>query len=269
MILLSGILYYFLMGVLNLVGLGISKKFLTEVAIRTLKESDIIYFDNYTSKSCNININTLREIVGNKRNIIEADRTLLENNSRLIMEYLDKNYKVSIAVIGDALIATTHVSLIVEAKQRGHKVNIIPGISVHCYIISKSLLSSYKFGRSVTVTFPYDNFIDPAIYNVIRENKKLGLHTILYLDLKEGRAMTANEAIQILLKLEEKFKMNVISKSDIIIVGARLGCDDEKIIATTIEEALKADFGSTPHIIILPGNLHYMEADAIKWMLMK
>ncbi|MEM3226285.1 MAG: diphthine synthase, partial [Saccharolobus sp.] len=105
-------------------------------------------------------------------------------------------------------------------------------------------------------------------YTVIKDNKQRGLHTILYLDLKENKSMTANEALYLLLELEEKYKENVISNSDIVIVGARLGCDNEKIIALKIGDALKFDFGEVPHIIIIPGNLHYMEADAIKWMLM-
>ncbi|ADX82567.1 diphthine synthase [Saccharolobus islandicus] len=256
------------MSILSLVGLGISKKFITENAIDTLNNSDIIIFDKYTSRSCDINVDVLRRLVKGGKTLIEADRSLLENNSKIIMDYLDKNYNVSIASIGDVLIATTHVSLLIEAKQRGHNVKVIPGISVHCYLISKSLLSSYKFGKSVTVTFPYNDFIDPTPYNVIKDNKERGLHTILYLDLKSERAMTANEALQILLRLEDKHRKNVLSKSDIVIVGARLGCDDEKIVALTVEEATLYDFGNTPHIIIIPGNLHYMEADAIKWMLM-
>ncbi|WP_338601709.1 diphthine synthase [Sulfolobus tengchongensis] len=256
------------MSTLSLVGLGISRKFITQDAIDTLNSSDIIIFDKYTSRSCDININTLRELVKGEKTFIEADRNLLENNSKIIFDYLDRNYNLSIASIGDPLIATTHISILIEVKRRGHQIKIVPGVSVHCYIISKSLLSSYKFGKSVTVTFPYDNFVDPAPYTVIKENKERGLHTIVYLDLKEDKAMTANDAIQILLQLEEKYKKNVISKSDIVIVGARLGCDDEKVIALTIEEALRFNFGSTPHIIIIPGNLHYMEADAIKWLLM-
>ncbi|AAK41227.1 diphthine synthase [Saccharolobus solfataricus] len=255
------------MSILSLVGLGISKKFITDSAIETLSNSDIIIFDRYTSRSCDINVDVLRRLVKGEREFIEADRSLLENNSKAIIDYLDKGYNVSIASIGDALIATTHVSLLIEAKHRGHEVKVIPGISVHCYLISKSLLSSYKFGKSVTVTFPYNDFIDPTPYNVIKDNKERGLHTILYLDLKNEKAMTANEALQILLRLEERHKKSVLSKSDIIIVGARLGCDDERIIALKVEEATSFDFGNTPHIIIIPGNLHYMEADAIKWIL--
>ncbi|AOL17601.1 diphthine synthase [Sulfolobus sp. A20] len=255
------------MGVLNLVGLGLAKKFITKSAVDALLNSDFIFFDRYTSKSCDINTDSLKEIL-NGKDVIEANRDLLENNSKIMLNYLDNNYKVSIATIGDALIATTHVSLALDARKRGHIVNVIPAVSVHCYIVSKSFLSSYKFGKSVTVTFPYDNFIDYGPYHVIRDNKERGLHTIIYLDLKDGKAMTANDALNILLSMEDKHRMNVISKSNIVIVGARLGCENEKVIAMTVEEALNYDFGDTPHIIIIPGTLHYMEADAIKWMLM-
>ncbi|MEM1600028.1 MAG: diphthine synthase, partial [Sulfolobaceae archaeon] len=49
------------MSTLNLVGLGISKKFITRSAIDALSNSDIIFFDKYTSRSCDINFDLLKE----------------------------------------------------------------------------------------------------------------------------------------------------------------------------------------------------------------
>ncbi|MEM0263995.1 MAG: diphthine synthase, partial [Saccharolobus sp.] len=79
------------MSTLNLVGLGISKKFITRSAIDALANSDIIFFDKYTSRSCDISFNLLKEMFKDKT-VIDADRNLLENNSSIIIDYLDKNY---------------------------------------------------------------------------------------------------------------------------------------------------------------------------------
>ncbi|MEM4139062.1 MAG: SAM-dependent methyltransferase, partial [Sulfolobaceae archaeon] len=127
-------------GQLSLVGLGLSMKFITQTALKTLRESDIIYFDTYTSISCDINRDEIEKISG--KPVIPASREMLESKIEEIINKLREGKRISIATIGDPLIATTHVSLITTIKNLGFPVNIIPGISVFCYIISKSILSS-------------------------------------------------------------------------------------------------------------------------------
>jgi len=250
-------------GELNIVGLGLSTKFLTPIALSILRNSDIIYFDSYTSISCDIDAVKLEEI--SSKPVISASRELLELKVGEIINQLREGKKVSIATIGDPMIATTHVSLVTNIKSMGFSVNVIPGISVLCYIISKSMLSSYKFGRSVTVTFPHENYIDPGAYFTIKENKDRNLHTILFLDLKESKAMKPNEAVKILLNLEERYGYGVISKDTTVIIGERLGCDDEEVYVSTVERVLNLQFNKVPYIIIIPApNLHYMEVEALK-----
>ncbi|EWG07072.1 MAG: diphthine synthase [Candidatus Aramenus sulfurataquae] len=253
------------MSYLYLVGLGLSKRFLTKKAMDYLKDSDLIYFDTYTSFSCDLSAESLEELIGKR--VIPATRALLETGFKEIMSHLESGKNVAIASVGDPVIATTHVSLAVEAKNRGHEVVVVPGVSVHCYIISKSMLSSYKFGRSVTVVYPYNDVIDYAPYYVVKENREHGLHTIVYLDVKDGKFMDAREALTYLMKMEEKRKENVISREDVVVVGQRLGCDDEKVIAKTVKDVLEGnlDLSPPPHIIIIPArNLHYMEVEALK-----
>ncbi len=248
---------------LYFIGLGLAKKFLTQASIDAMKKVDILYLDSYTSLSCDINKEYLEKLLG--RQIVLADRNALENNSRNIMKLLGEGKSVGIATIGDPMIATTHVSLATEAKSKGYKIFIIPGISVHCYIISKSMLSSYKFGRSVTVVYPYNGIIDTTPYEVIRDNSSMGLHTILYLDLKEGKPMSAKDAVSLLLQMEEIKKEGIITPDMQIIVGQRLGCEDEEVKALTISEAVEYKYKDPPHIIIVPSkNLHYMEVEALK-----
>jgi diphthine synthase len=253
------------MGSLNLVGLGLSLGYITPIALKVLRNSDKVYLDVYTSMSCDINKESLSQLLG--KEVIEAKRDLIERNFNIILKELKENTVVSIAVIGDPLISTTHFSLLDEAKKMGHEVNIYPGVSVKCYVISKSLLSSYKFGKSTTVTFPYDNIIDPGAYFIIKENKERNSHTILFLDLKEGNAMRPNEALQILLNLEQKYRLNVIKEDDIVIIGEKLGCKDERVCALKVSDILNLSFQNPPYVIIIPSpNLHYMEVEAIKWL---
>lgn len=248
---------------LYFIGLGLAKKFLTQASIEAMRKVDVLYLDAYTSLSCDINKEYLEKLL--ERQIILANRSTLENNSKNIIKLLKEGKSVGIATIGDPMIATTHVSLATEAKNKGYNVIIIPGISVHCYIISKSMLSSYKFGRSVTVVYPYDKILDTTPYEVIKDNSSRGLHTILYLDLKEGKPMSAKDAISLLLQMEEIKKEGIITPNTQIIIGQRLGCEDEEVKALTISEALEYKYKDPPHIIIVPSkNLHYMEVEALK-----
>ncbi|AWR95014.1 diphthine synthase [Acidianus brierleyi] len=251
------------MSYLYLIGLGLSKKFFTNKALEALKQSDIIFLDYYTSFSCDLTKEFLEKITG--KEITLASRNMLENNSNEIMNLLDSGKNVAIASIGDPIIATTHVSIAVEANRKGHIVQVIPGISVHCYIISKSMLSSYKFGKSVTLVYPYDNIMDFTPYEVIKSNRALNLHTIVYLDIKDGKFMNAIEGLKYLIEMENVKKENVISMDDIAIIGQRLGCDDEKISAVKLSDLENAKLRDPPHIIIIPSkNLHYMEVEAIQ-----
>ncbi|QKQ99375.1 diphthine synthase [Metallosphaera tengchongensis] len=245
------------------VGLGPSKMFLTKASIEAMRNADLIMLDKYTSITCDLTAEALTEITG--RPVILADRNLLENRQREIIKHLDEGRNVAVVTVGDPMIATTHVSLAIEARKKGHDLKVIPGISVHCYVISKSMLSSYKFGRSVTVTFPVLGKLDPTPYRVIKANREQGLHTILYLDLKEDAVMTAEVALNYLLQLEKEIGEGVLTHEDWIVVGERLGCPDERVRAMKIKAAKMEKFGEPPHIIIVPSrNLYEMEVEALK-----
>ena len=253
------------MSILKLIGLGLSKKLITEKAIEEIKSCDIVLFETYTSISCDITEEFLRNF---NNNIRVVDRNFIENNTKEILKILDEKKSVCILTIGDPMIATTHVSLVVEAKNKGHSTLIIPGISVHCYMISKSMLSSYKFGKSVTIVYPSGNKIDTTPYNVIYENFSRGLHTMIYLDLKENKAMSAKEAIKLLSEMEKIENKGLIRDDRILIIGQRLGCEDEEVIALTINQALNYKFKDPPHIIVFPTDkLHFMEVDAIRCLM--
>ena len=253
------------MSMLKLIGLGLSRKLITEKAIEEIKSCDVVLFEAYTSMSCDINEEFLRSL---NNNIRVVDRNFIENNMKEIFNMLGEKESVCIVTIGDPMIATTHVSLVVEAKNKGYSTFILPGISVHCYIISKSMLSSYKFGKSVTIVYPSDNKIDTTPYNVIYENFNRGLHTILYLDLKENKAMTANEAVKLLLEMEKIENKGLIRNDRILIVGQRLGCEDEEVIALRVDQALNYKFRDPPHIIVFPTDkLHFMEVEALKCLM--
>ncbi|GBE56214.1 diphthine synthase [archaeon BMS3Bbin16] len=95
------------------------------------------------------------------------------------------------------------------------------------------------------------------------ENKKRGLHTLLFLDIKD-RLMTVNEALKILLDIERDKGLNVATNDSIAIGLGCVGSETPVLIAGRIKDLIGRDFGPVPHVLIMPGELHFMEEEYLK-----
>jgi len=125
-------------------------------------------------------------------------------------------------------------------------------------------LHNYKFGKSVTIPFPDETFSETP-YDVIAQNRKLGLHTLCLLDIKaeEKRYLSIREGLDLLLKIEEKKKKGIVTMDSLVVGIARAGSNSPTVKADFIEKLLTYDFGEPPYSIIFPGKLHFMEAEAL------
>jgi diphthine synthase len=190
-------------------------------------------------------------------------RNNLEEESGAIILSAAEEGKTVFLVPGDPLIATTHVTLRIAAKKRGIETRVIHGASIISAVIGLSGLQNYKFGKTVTIPFP-ENFSDTP-YNVIKQNKLLGQHTLCLLDLKVDRKrfLTINEALALLSKTEQRRKEKIITPNAIVLGVARAGSKNPTVKAGCIKELLKLDFGGPPQSLIFPGELHFMEAEAL------
>jgi diphthine synthase len=75
--------------------------------------------------------------------------------------------------------------------------------------------------------------------------------------------MTANQGLETLFKLENRRHQNIIV-SDTMAVGiARAGSENPVVKADFAPQLIRFDFGQPPHSLILPGRLHFMEAEAL------
>jgi diphthamide biosynthesis methyltransferase len=76
--------------------------------------------------------------------------------------------------------------------------------------------------------------------------------------------MTANEGLEVLIRMEKKCKQHLFSKDSIACVVARAGAPDVVVAANTIEVLQTMDFGPPLHTVVIPGNLHFMEREALE-----
>ena len=250
------------MNELVFVGLGLNdEKGISVKGLEETKTADYVFMELYTSLMPDFSLQRFETLCGKKVQVVSR-RELEEENGAIILEAAKKG-KAVFLVPGDPFIATTHVTLRIDAEKHGIKTRIIHGASIISAIISLSGLHNYKFGKTVTVPFP-ENFSETP-YNVIAQNKKLGLHTLCLLDLKanEKQFLSINQAITMLLEVEQKKKKGVITPETAAVGIARAGSDNPTLKADFVKNLVNFDFGEPPYSLIFPGDLHFMEIESL------
>jgi len=254
---------------LSLIGLGIFNE--EDVSIKGLnraKNADIVYLELYTSK-WHGDIKKLEKIINKKIEILK--RSDLEEKSENVLEKAKKD-NIVLLIPGDPLIATTHISLLLEAKKKGIKTEVIHNASIYSSV-GECGLHVYKFGATATIPFleKTGNKIPISSYETIKENVRKGLHTLLLLDVvsEKNKYMTPNEGIEILLKAEQEKKYGIFTKNTDIIVFARAGSENPLIVYGKVKDLLKKDFGNPPYVIIIPGKLHFTEKEYLEFYRLK
>ena len=126
-------------------------------------------------------------------------------------------------------------------------------------------LQIYKFGKTTSVPYPDKNFRQETSYEVINQNRMLGLHTILLLDIRQDlkKYMTVAEAIGVLLEIESRKQQAVFTENTFCVGCARIGSSDFIIKAGTASQLKAFDFGRQPHCLIVTGELHFVEEEAL------
>jgi diphthine synthase len=244
------------------VGLGLNdEKGISIKGLEQTQSADSVFIELYTSLMPNFSLQRFEASCGKKAQIV-LRRELEEENGAVILEAAKKG-KAVFLVPGDPFIATTHVTLRIDAEKQGIRTHIVHGASIVSAIVSLSGLHIYKFGKTVTVPFP-ENFSETP-YKVITQNKTLGLHTLCLLDLKaaENQFLGINQALKMLLEVEEKNNKGVFTPTTIALGIARAGSDNPTLKADFIEELMNFDFGEPPYSLIFPGALHFMEIEAL------
>jgi diphthine synthase len=244
------------------VGLGLNDECgITVKGLEETRSADAVFMETYTSRMPDFSIQRFEVMCGKKVRMLER-RDLEEESGKRILQ-VAKTGKAVFLVPGDPFIATTHITLRIDAEKQGIETRVVHGISIMSAIVSLSGLHNYKFGKTVTVPFP-DNFSETP-YNVIEQNKKLGLHTLCLLDLRsaENRYLSINDGLKLLMEVEAKKKLGVITSNTPALGLARAGGDKPVLKADFINKLVNFDFGEPPFSLIIPGDLHFMEIEAL------
>ena len=242
---------------LTFIGLGLyDERSITVEGQTALRAADQVYTEFYTSKLIGTTIEDLEAHHG--IDIEVRDRAGVEQHPDDILEAAETE-DVAFLTAGDTMISTTHVDLRLRAHERGIETRVIHGVTAQTATSSLTGLQNYRFGKATTLPFPYAHGADglPAsVTNTIDENREANLHTVVYLDIKADREeyMTADVAADL---LAEEYP-------DLVgVVVARAGSPNPLVAAGTMTDLATREFGDPLHLLVIPGELHLLEADAL------
>lgn len=246
---------------LAIISLGLwNEKSMSLEALEEAKKCDVLFAEFYTSSLLGAEIEKIEWAIGKKIKVLSRIEV---EKGKIILEAA-KKLKVGFLVVGDALTATTHIEMLLEAKKLGIETKVIHGASIHTAAPGLAGLQIYKFGRVASVPFPQEKFKVESPYEILVQNKKIGAHTLVFLDLKENKFMTANEAFKILLGIEKGKKKKVFAENTKVVVVARAGSESPLVKYGSVKELLDFDFGSPMHVLIVPGKLHFKEEEFLE-----
>lgn len=177
--------------------------------------------------------------------------------------------------------ATTHTDLVLRARELGIPTKSVPNASIMS-AIGCTGLQLYNFGQTISMVFFTDTWKPSSFYDRVKENVQLGLHTLVLLDIKvkeqslenmargrkifePPRYMTVAQCASQMLETEETRQEGIYGPDSLAVGAARVGAEDQKLVAGTLKELCDVDMGKPLHSLVLLGRkTHDLERDFIK-----
>lgn len=245
---------------LTFVGTGVwSAKDISVRGLEALKECDVAFAENYTSRLDERLFQELELLCGKKITLLSREQ--VEGEKQILERAKSRNTVLLIS--GDPMISTTHISLQLSSEKQGIPTKIIHASSIFTSLIGETGLHVYKFGNPATLPFWTEKYKPTSTYKTILENNSRGLHSIIFLDLNE-KCMDAHDAIRLLLEIEKIEKKRLFTEQTKLVVASRIGSEKQKITFAELPKLLSSPLGEPPFILILPGKLHFTEEEALE-----
>lgn len=280
---------------LILIGLGLGQlDDITVGGLRRIRAARHVYLEHYTA-ILGTSLDALRQFT-ERPDIQLADRESVEQHADrlLIDQALDDD--VALLVVGDPLAATTHCDLMLRARQRGVRVDVLHNASIVSAVACCGL-QLYRFGETISIPF-WENADDESgsggscwqpdsFLDRIEANYSRDLHTLCLLDIKvkepnlrqlargrtvydqEARFMTASVAARQLMEALRKRRKVSFDAQSMVIALARVGQEDERLLSCSLadmESCGEQVLGSKPmHSLVVPAReLHPLEEEFVE-----
>ncbi|ELR48678.1 Diphthine synthase [Bos mutus] len=263
---------------LYMIGLGLGDaKDITVKGLEVVRRCSRVYLETYTS--------VLTEEFY-ERKLILADREEVEQEADNILKDADIS-DVAFLVVGDPFGATTHSDLILRATKLGIPYRVIHNASIMNAVgcCGLQVILQKNGFLSVSIVFWTDTWRPESFFDKVKKNRQNGMHTLCLLDIKvkeqslenliKGRKiyeppryMSVNQAAQQLLEIVQNQRIRgeepAVTEETLCVGLARVGAEDQKIAAGTLQQMSTVDLGGPLHsLIITGGSLHPLEMEML------
>ena len=242
---------------LTFVGLGLYDERSVTVAGRdAVRSADRVVAEFYTSRLAGATVEDLESYHDTEVEV--RDRAGVEQSPDDILDDATDSDVVFLTA-GDTMISTTHTDLRLRAHDRGVDTRVVHGTTAQAAASSLTGLQNYRFGKATTLPFERSHAGDSlpeSVFDTVDENRDRGLHTLIFLDIDaaDDDYMRAGEAAA---RLADAYE-------DVLgVVVARAGSPDPVVRADRLSALADESFGDPLHLLVVPGELHLMERDAL------
>jgi len=177
--------------------------------------------------------------------------------------------------------ATTHTDLVLRARELSIATQTIHNASI-LNAIGCTGLQLYNFGQTVSMVFFTETWKPASFYDRVAENRAVGLHTLLLLDIKvkeqslenmargrrvyePPRYMTVAQCAAQMLEIEAARGEGVYGPESLAVGVARVGAGDQRMVSGTLRQLCDVDVGEPLHSLVLLGaRAHDLERDYVR-----
>jgi len=157
-------------------------------------------------------------------------------------------------VYGSPLFATTHEGLVLDCIRGRVDVKVVYSASVFD-ALGETGFQLYKFGKISSMPKWEKGFEPDSFLVYVKENQSIGAHSLILVDI----GLEFKDALS---QLEKACESRDFEIKDIV-VCSKMGGEDNKIFSGTIP-SLKKKKVSEPFCFIIPGEMHFMEKQAVE-----
>ncbi|MFB6111802.1 MAG: diphthine synthase [Halobacteriaceae archaeon] len=242
---------------LTFVGLGLhDERSVTLRGRSAIRDADRVFAEFYTSRLTGVDLEALE--AAHDTEIEVRDRAGVERAPGPILDAATEG-DVSFLTAGDTMVSTTHVDLRLRAADRGIETRLVHGPSAATAAAGLTGLQNYRFGPATTLPFPRahgGDGVPDSVLSTLAANRERGLHTLVYLDIKAetDAYMLADEAAGLLAEA---------GVERLAVAVCRAGSEDPVVRAARLPTLREESFGPPLHLLVVPGELHPLEADAL------
>ncbi|MFB6121027.1 MAG: diphthine synthase [Halobacteriaceae archaeon] len=251
---------------LTFIGLGLyDERSITVAGRDALRDADRVFAEFYTSRLVGADVDALQAHHG--VDVEVRDRAGVEQHPEPILDAAETG-DVAFLTAGDTMISTTHVDLRLRAQERGVETRLVHGPTASSAASGLTGLQNYRFGKATTLPFPAahgGDGIPGSVADTIDANRERGLHTLVYLDIKVGEERVGDAETDRYMTASEAADLLATHYDDTLGVAvARAGSPDPVVAADRLSALADRDFGAPLHMLVVPGELHVIEADALR-----